>query len=169
MNQAPRNRSAWFARLLSALEHLMGVVVFAMMILTFVDVVGRYLLNKPLPGAAEIISFLLAISLFAGLAAVSGESRHITVTLFQAPLDRRMKRLRTSIVRVFSFLTMLLIAAELLRHTWRMIEFGRTTIVLGWPLWPLTLLMATASAIGALLIFLRRGRDEARAGQEFDL
>ena len=147
----------------------MGGIIFLMMILTFVDVIGRYLLNKPLPGAAEFISFLLALSLFAGLAIVTGENRHISVTLFQPMLDRRMKRLRIAIVRVFSFLTMMLITAELFRHTWRMIEFGRSTIVLDWPLWPMTLLMATASATAVLLMILHRGDDESRQDQEYDL
>ena len=161
--------SALFSRLISALEWIMGVSVFVMMILTFVDVIGRYLLNKPVPGAAELISFLLAVSLFAGLAIVSGENRHITVTLFQSVLDRRMQRLRIIIVRAFSILTMALIAAELFRHTWRMIEFGRATIVLDWPLWPMTLLMAITGAIAVLLMILRRGDDDSRQGEEYEL
>jgi hypothetical protein len=84
-------------------------------------------------------------------------------------LDRRMKRLRIVIVRAFSVLTMALIAAELFRHTWRMIEFDRSTIVLDWPLWPLTLLMAITGAIAALLMILRRGDDEPHQGEEYEL
>jgi TRAP-type C4-dicarboxylate transport system permease small subunit len=158
-----------FKRLVSALEWIMGVTLFVMMMLTFVDVIGRYLLNKPVPGAAEIISFLLAVSLFAGLAIVSGENRHISVTLFQPMLDRRMKRLRIVILRIFSYLTMALISVELFRHTSRMIEFGRSTIVLDWPLWPMTLLMAIASAIAVILMYLRRGADESPQDEDDEL
>jgi len=162
-------RSALFGRLIRILEWIMGVAIFAMMMLTFVDVIGRYLLNKPVPGAAEFISFLLAVSLFSGLAIVSGENRHISVTLFQSALDRRIKRLRTIVVRGFSVLTMTLIAAELFRHASRMIEFSRSTIVLDWPLWPMVLLMATASAIAVLLMILRRSDDESRHDEEHPL
>jgi TRAP-type C4-dicarboxylate transport system permease small subunit len=167
--QPARTGTTLFNRLIATLEWIMGVIIFAMMMLTFVDVIGRYLLNKPVPGAAEFVSFLLAVSLFAGIAIVSGENRHIAVTLFQPMLDRRMKRLRITIVRVFSVLTMALIAAEMFRHTFRMIEFGRSTIVLDWPLWPITLLMAIAGAVTVLLMILRRGDGEPGHGEEHEL
>jgi len=42
-----------------------------MMVLTFVDVVGRYLLNRPLRGAFELTELGLVVLIFAGLPLVS--------------------------------------------------------------------------------------------------
>ena len=57
-------------------DALLGVVasaiLFAMMALTVVDVVARYVFSRPLRGAFEITELLLLALIFAGLAAVLG-------------------------------------------------------------------------------------------------
>ena len=57
------------------LEKLLGlisaVVLFLMMIITTVDVFGRYVLNKPLPGGFEMTEMALAVLIYAALPLVS--------------------------------------------------------------------------------------------------
>ena len=71
---------------------LLGVaafVMFMMMALTFTDVLGRYLLRSPLPGAFEMIQFLMPFVIFTVLPVITKEDGHITVTV----LDGLVRRL----------------------------------------------------------------------------
>ena len=60
-----------------------AVLVFALMAVTFIDVVGRYFFDSPIPGTFEVVSFLLALLVFSGLPLVTRDERHITVTLME--------------------------------------------------------------------------------------
>ncbi len=52
---------------------------FAMMLLTFVDVVARYVFNRPLRGAFEVTELMLLVLIFAGLPLVSYADEHVTM------------------------------------------------------------------------------------------
>ena len=54
-------------RIIQTLEVLSTFVLAAMMLLTFVDVIGRYILGAPIFGATEMISTMLALAIFLGL------------------------------------------------------------------------------------------------------
>jgi TRAP-type C4-dicarboxylate transport system permease small subunit len=148
-----------------AMRIIMAAALLAMMILTFVDVLGRYAFKAPIFGASELISFLLAAMLFSGFAFVSGERSHITVTLFEGWLDRNIGRIRHWFVQAFCLAALALVAVELTRHALRMIRDRTATIVLDLAIWPLTLAMALMTGIGLVLLMLRarRGRHEGPA------
>jgi len=57
-------------------------VLFALMILTCADVIGRYFLSRPIFGAFEITETLLAALIFAGLPLVTLRNEHVTVDVF---------------------------------------------------------------------------------------
>jgi TRAP-type C4-dicarboxylate transport system permease small subunit len=49
------------------------------MVLTFADVVARYLLNRPIRGAFELTELALLVLIFAGLPLVSHADEHVTM------------------------------------------------------------------------------------------
>jgi TRAP-type C4-dicarboxylate transport system permease small subunit len=64
----------------------------AMMLLTVVDVVARYVFNRPLRGAFEVTELLLVILIFAGLPLVSYAGEHALMDFIDrwlAPAGRR--------------------------------------------------------------------------------
>ena len=77
---------------IATLETISSVVIFIMMVLTFIDVIGRYVFHKPIFGGTEIISALLALTIFSGLGVINARDEHITVEL----LDDRFRRLLTT-------------------------------------------------------------------------
>jgi len=64
------------------LEYVAAAVMFCLMLLTCVDVIGRYFLNKPLWGGFELTEMLLAALIFAGLPLVTLRNEHVVVDLF---------------------------------------------------------------------------------------
>jgi len=53
-----------------------SAILLAMMLLTVVDVVGRYILKRPVPGAFEVTELMLLVLIFAGLPLVSYSEEH---------------------------------------------------------------------------------------------
>lgn len=80
---------AWERRV----EGLLGVaassILLAMMLLTFVDVVARYVLNRPIRGAFEVTELLLLVLIFAGLPLVSFANEHALMDFIDRLLGRR--------------------------------------------------------------------------------
>lgn len=58
-----------------------GVLLFILMMVTVVDVVGRYFFDAPLPGGFELTQFIMAAIVYAGLPPVSHRDRHIAIDL----------------------------------------------------------------------------------------
>ena len=121
-------------RILAVLEILSATLLFVMMALTFVDVIGRYVFTAPVFGAAEMIQFLLAMTIFGGLSLINASDSHITVELLEPWVKRRMGRLQPIIVQSFSVMVMAIIAWQLTVFAIESHELGSFTVVLEWPL-----------------------------------
>ncbi len=115
-------------------EIITAVLIFIMMILTFVDVIGRYIFTAPIFGAAEMIQFLLAMTIFSGLCLVNAHDDHITVELLDAQLDHVISPvLRRIIIQLFSVGMMAVIAFQLYRFALEAEHANTKTVVLEWP------------------------------------
>src|SRR4030095_2451767 len=66
----------WERRVEAILGVAASAILFAMMLLTFVDVVARYVFNRPLRGAFEVTELMLLVLIFAGLPLVSFPDEH---------------------------------------------------------------------------------------------
>ncbi|MDE0780046.1 MAG: TRAP transporter small permease [Alphaproteobacteria bacterium] len=121
-------------RILSVLENISALLLFLMMALTFVDVIGRYFFTAPIFGAAEMIQFLLAMTIFGGLSLVNARDSHITVELLEPWLQKRIPRLQPIIVQTFSVVVMTIIAWQLTVFAIEANHLGSMTVVLEWPL-----------------------------------
>lgn len=87
-------------RLDGALKILIALAVFSMAALTFVDVIGRYFFNAPIPGTFESVGLLLGIVAFATFPLVTFQESHITVDLFDNFIRGRARRWRQTAVRL---------------------------------------------------------------------
>jgi TRAP-type C4-dicarboxylate transport system permease small subunit len=85
-----------------------SVILLAMMLLTVVDVVGRYFLSRPVRGAFEITELMLVVLIFAGLPLVSFTDEHAVMDFVDRLLGGRalrgLERLVQAVNAVFMFL-----------------------------------------------------------------
>ena len=88
---APASR--WERHADSLLGAAASTILMAMMLLTVVDVVARYVFNRPLRGAFEVTELLLAVLIFAGLPLVSHANEHVTMDFIDRLLARRSREL----------------------------------------------------------------------------
>lgn len=136
--------------IVQVLEVLCSLVLAAMMLLTFVDVIGRYLLGAPVFGASEMISTMLALIIFLGLGLANARDKHIVVELFDHRVRRLGPRTYDIIVQGFSLLAMCLIVYALFEQAREAAHIGSTTIVLEWPLAWITGSVAVLAALSVV-------------------
>ena len=127
-------------------------ILFIMMLLTFIDVTGRYIFNSPLPALHEIISFMMPGLIFCILPLVSSKEEHVTIDLLDVFVSKRMKRFQAIVVNLISSGAMIFLAWRLAEKSAAHFEFGEVTDDLYLILWPFSLLIAVLSAIAAIAL-----------------
>ena len=101
------------ARLRKALEYLAALALTALILVTVVDVFGRYVLNSPLPGAFEYVRALMAFVTFAALPLVCARNEHLRAGILDHMMSPRMNALREPFVQLLSVLVLAGIAWRL--------------------------------------------------------
>jgi len=168
---ARRARGDTAERLRVALETVLGIVagtvLFILMMLTTVDVIGRYVFNRPLLGAFEVTEMMLAALIYCGLPLVSQRREHIVIDTFDPFMAPRFKRVLDVIAEVLCSASLFGLAWLILGRARRVAGYGDTTDVLHLPLAPVVYLMATMLLVAALihlwLIFVPHGDDDGKS------
>lgn len=160
----------WLGELPSRLLGVLAcLALFAIMLLTVVDVIGRYLFASPLPAAYEMISFIMPCIIFCALPAVSLNHGHVTIDLLDRVVPARLQRLQHVAVHLIAAAAMALIAWRLWVLSGDHYRYEGVTDELFMPLWRFSLAMAVISAVAALSLLLagfrpRRGDGPSGAG-----
>lgn len=76
------------------LNLLAGTMLLLMMLLTAIDVLGRYLFNTPLVGSSELIEIMLAASIFLILPTITWQQEHVSVDLIEGALPLWLRTFR---------------------------------------------------------------------------
>ena len=79
-----------------------GVMLAAITGLTTVDVVGRYLFNRPVRGAFELTEVLMALLIFAALPLVSLRQEHVAVDLLDSSWPPPVRRALLAAIQLAS-------------------------------------------------------------------
>ena len=160
-------RSNWLDRVLGATAALL---LFALMLLTTVDVVSRYLFNWPLRGAFEITELLLLSLIFAGLPLASRAGEHVTLDFIDHVLSPAGRRVLHRLMDLVCGLILLGLAWRVWIKADKIAGYGDTTEVLRLPVSPFVYVMALMVAVTAVVHLAKvvlPGPD-ARSEAQFD-
>ena len=134
---------------------LLGVVasaiLFAMMLLTVVDVVARYAFNRPLRGAFEVTELMLLVLIFAGLPLVSHADEHVTMDFIDRVLGPRAQRGLERFVQLVNAAFMFLLTWLVWLKANRIWGYRDTTDVLRIVYGPFVYFMAVTLALAGLI------------------
>lgn len=143
-------------RLAKWLDGLLGLfaalLLFAMMALTFADVLGRYAFNSPVPGAFELTEVAMGLLIFAGLPLISARDGHVAVNIVDEMLPARILRLRTLLLDLVICGCVGLLAWSLWDKGVQLSKYGDATAYLGLRLGPVLHAMAALSVLTALAL-----------------
>ncbi|MCP3900673.1 MAG: TRAP transporter small permease [Desulfobacteraceae bacterium] len=136
------------------IEPLVSVALFFMMTLTFADVIGRYIFNKPITGALELTEFFMAIVIFLGLVLLTSEEGHVTVDLLDSFIPEKVKAIQKIIINIINLTIMSIISWQLWIKAGEAAEYGDRTEYLQLPLPPLIYFMSIMVGISSLILLL---------------
>ena len=144
-----------------------AVVLFLMMMITAVDVAGRYLFNRPIAGGFELTEILLAALIYCGLPLVSARREHIVIDTFDPLFSTGLKRRLDMAAEVVCAIALAGVGWLIFLRAGRVAEYGDTTSVLKLPLAPVVYLMAVmitvAAIIHLLLILVPHGEEDGKS------
>ena len=135
------------ARLLSRIACLL---LFSMMVLTFVDVAGRYLFSAPLPATYEVVSLMMPAIIFCALPLTVLYDGHVTVDLLDSIIPAPLARVQSVVVHLFSASALGLITWRLIIKSMDQRYYEEVTDELYLNLWPFSALMAILCAMATL-------------------
>lgn len=130
------------------------VVLAAMMFLTATDVFLRYIFNSPIPGAYEIVEFMMGIIIPFALVSTASQRAHIGVDLVTGLLPRRLRKVIAIITTIMTFLIVIVITVESFYFIFEEYESNLTSSVLLIPVWPFLILFFLAWAILSLVFLV---------------
>jgi TRAP-type C4-dicarboxylate transport system permease small subunit len=128
---------------------IVAILLMAMMLITVVDVVGRYVLKQPVPGAYELVELTLAISIFMALPLVCLRDEHIAVTLLVERFSPRTRQIHAGIVSLLCAGVLAVVAWRLYAHAAQLASYGDVTVFLRMPKSPIGYTMSGLSSLGA--------------------
>jgi TRAP-type C4-dicarboxylate transport system permease small subunit len=95
-------------KLLELLCGLMsGIALFAIMMLTFFDVLGRKFLSGSIPGSLELTELMMVVVIFAALPLVSRRGEHVEFDSLDPYLPMGLRRLQQVLVQLVCGLALL--------------------------------------------------------------
>ncbi|MBY5932732.1 TRAP transporter small permease [Tateyamaria omphalii] len=146
--------------MLSLLTRLPGLLastaLFALMLLTFADVMLRSMLNAPIEVAADLTRVLMAIMVFSVLPVLSGKGQHVSVDLLDGPFRRwGLARWRDAVGNVFCGLLLVWPAQRVWVLAERSRSYGDVSEYLRLPLFYIGWFIAAMTAVTALVLLIR--------------
>ncbi len=131
-----------------------------MMVLTFADVVARYLLNHPIRGAFEITELTLLVLIFAGLPLVSHADEHVTMDFIDRILPPRLRAPWIRFMNAVCAAIMFFLSLQVWIKATRISSYNDTTDVLLITIGPfvyfMALMIALTGAVHVFKLFARR-------------
>ncbi len=131
-----------------------GIILAAMMFLTFVDVSSRLAVNTPLNGTLELTEFMMALLVCFGLGYCAREKGHIRVDLVMQYMPVKAKIWLEIVCYGCSAFFYILVTWQTWIEAWSKISSNLTTGVLHIPVYPFFFFVGAGAFIAAL-VFLR--------------
>ena len=147
----PEPERRWERRADAVLGIAASALLFAMMCLTFVDVVARYLFNSPLRGGFEITELTLLVLIVAGLPLVSHGDEHVTMDFIDRMLPPRAVGILVRLVHALVAAMFFFLTWQMLIKAGRIAAYADTTDVLRIAVGPFVYFMAAMIGLTALV------------------
>ncbi len=133
---------------------LAAIALFAIMVLTFVDVGGRKFFATSLPGALELTEILMVAVIFAALPLVSLRGEHVTFDSLDALLPPWLRRAQQVLVDLACAAMLAFVAWLMWTKAGNLAQYGDITARLKIPLAPFVYAMSVLCGVAAFVHLL---------------
>jgi TRAP-type C4-dicarboxylate transport system permease small subunit len=131
-----------------------GGLVFAAMVLTMVEVLGRRLFNTPVPGLIDLFDLAMAGMSLLGAAYCQRLGGHIRMDMVIGRLKGRALWLAEFVTTALALVLILVVLVASAEHALRAWQVGDVTVDVLLPTWPSKALASAAIALLALRLLV---------------
>lgn len=139
---------------------LAGAALFAIMALTFFDVLGRKFASNSIPGSLEMTELLMVVVIFAALPLVSERGEHVEFDSLDPFLPAWLRRAQSVVVHLLCGVVLLALGWIMWGTGTQFLANGETTAQLGILKAPFLYGMGVLCAATGVVHFLLIGRPE---------
>ena len=132
-----------------------AIVLFALMVMTFSDVILRSAFNDPIESATELTRIFMAIIVFASLPMISWRGTHIVVDLMDPIFPKGLARVRDIAIDLICGAALLWPAKRVWDLAERARDYGDVTEYIGFPQYIPGWFIALFTLITALVLIAR--------------
>ena len=145
----------WVGQAATWLARLASLTLVVIMLLTFVDVIGRTFFGRALVGTVESVELLMGVLVFSGLAYTECKRKHIVVETFQSLLPSLAQRFTHVINLVLAVAIVGLLSWQLISKTVEIVQEQEHTQILEIPYWPAAIVMSVGMVLFLLVLVAR--------------
>ena len=106
---------------------LAGTALFAIMALTFFDVLGRKFLDHSIPGSLEMTELMMVVVIFGALPLVSERGEHVVFDSLDPYLPAFLKKIQRALVHLLCAVALLALGWLMWKTGGDFLETGETT------------------------------------------
>jgi TRAP-type transport system small permease protein len=138
------------ARLKNVQVRLAMIALVIMMGSTCVDVALRFLFDRPIRGAYDIVEACLVVFVFHGMSATFFARKNIVIDIVDSLVSLRLESVLVRLSDVVSVVLLMLVTAAMISPALQAYDYGDRKLELGLQLWVLWI-FAIVGMIGTLL------------------
>lgn len=142
-------------------DWLTVIVMGALALITFANVIARYFTNQSFAWTEEFSVFLMIVLALVGSSAAVARDRHIRIEYFSGSGSMARRKTLSRLGAVLVALLFTLIGVLSIRLVWDDYRFGETSPGIGIPQWWYSIwlpILSIGIALRAVGLFIRRGR-----------
>ena len=136
-----------------ALTLFASITLFVIMWLTVVDVFFRDAFNISITGLFEVTEVLMGILVFSGVPIITSKNGHVSVTIMDALVGRRLRAIQKIIVNLVCVVVLSMFAWQLWVVAGGLAEYNDVTLFARIPLSPVCYFMAVMTFISIPIQF----------------
>jgi TRAP-type C4-dicarboxylate transport system permease small subunit len=139
-----------------------GIMLLAIVVVTLLDVFGRYIFNRPLPGGFELTEIMMAVLIFVSMPVVTREDGHIKVDILDLMLPAGARFYQELLGNFVGCAMCLILAWGMWAKAQDLASYGSYSDVLKIPTSPVAYLI-TIMLILTAVVFAARILDQVRS------
>jgi len=121
-----------------------------MMLLTFIDVLGRYVFGFPVAGSVELTEMLMVLVIFSGVPLATAARMHVAVDLLTMGLGPRARRVQLAAAHLLALMASILFGVVSWGRATAAHEYQDRTTILSLPIAPMVFFMSILLFVNAL-------------------
>lgn len=131
----------------TSLAYVAAAVLAMLAAVTFADVIGRYVFNRPFSFTVELTELSMGLIVYFGVGLTTHQKGHVTVDVLTLRASERGRALLEIVTGLLALLFLGLMIWRLWLRAEGLLVAGDVTQVWGIPLWPVAFAMAAAAAL----------------------